>query len=355
MGLQSTLSTGVSGLQANGTRLGVIGNNIANVNTVGFKTSRVSFNEYLVQSIADARRPQEGSVGGVNPVAFGLGVGIASIDNLFTQGTLEETGVTTDMAIQGEGFFVVREGQKNLYTRAGAFQFDGEGNLVQNGTGYVVQGRLASTAGVIESGSPIQDLVIPLGLTTPAKFTTRIEFKDNLDADSGVLAQTLTIGTSFTIRATGEPATGVTDVNDLAQTINELDEGDRIRISGTNPDGTIVSSVFRYGQGTELLSDGSTVSRDGTTLSSLVNVINNAFAGTTASIDSNGNIVLVDESAGASQTSISLSFDEDANEASVLGNTIQDKFLPEQSAVLTTSHAQRVRSRYGSRPVPVYQ
>lgn len=337
MSLQSTLSTGVSGLQANSTRLSVIGNNIANVNTVGFKTGRVSFNEYLVQSIADARRPIEGSVGGVNPIAFGLGVGIASIDNLFTQGTLESTGVTTDMAIQGEGFFVVREGQKKLYTRAGAFQFDGEGNLVQNGTGYVVQGRLANTKGVIESGSPIQDLVIPLGLTTPAKFTTRIEFKDNLDADSGVLAQTLTIGTPFTIRSSGEPATGVTDINDLAQAINQLDEGDRIRISGTNPDGTIVSSVFRYGQGTELLSDGSSVARDGTTLSSLVNVINNAFKGTTAEIDSNGNIILVDESAGASQTSISLSFDEDAHEASVLGDTIQDKFLPEQAAQLTSS------------------
>ncbi|MBW7997694.1 MAG: flagellar hook-basal body complex protein [Candidatus Glassbacteria bacterium] len=332
MGLQSTLSTGVSGLQANAIRLSVIGNNIANINTVGFKTGRVSFNEFLVQSISDARRPIEGSVGGVNPVAFGLGVGIASIDNIFTQGTLESTGVTTDMAIQGEGFFVVRDGQRSLYTRAGAFQFDGQGNLVQNGTGYVVQGRLANTGGVIPSGSPIKDLVIPLGLTTPAKFTTRIVFKDNLDADSGVLAKTLTIGVPFSIRATGEPATGVTDINALAQTINQLDESDRIRISGTNPDGTVVSSIFRYGQGTELLADGSSVARDGTTLASLVNVINNSFKGTTASIGSNGNIILVDESAGASQTSISLSFDEDAHVASVLGNTVQDKFLPEQSA-----------------------
>ncbi len=335
MSLQSTLSTGVSGLQANGIRLSVIGNNIANVNTVGFKAGRVSFNELLVQSITDARRPIEGSVGGVNPVAFGLGVGIASIDNIFTQGTPEATGVTTDMAIQGEGFFVVRDGQKKLYTRAGSFQFDGQGNLVQNGTGYVVQGRLANTKGVIPSGSPIEDLVIPLGLTTPAKFTTRIGFQDNLDADSGVLSQTLTIGSPFTIRSTLEPATGVTDINDLAQAINRLDEGDRIRISGTNPDGTVVSSVFRYGLGTELLSDGTSVARDGTTLGALVNVINNAFKGTTGSIDSNGQIILVDESAGASQTSISLSFDEDAHDASVLGNAVQDKFLPEASAQLT--------------------
>ena len=336
MSLQSTLSTGVSGLQANSTRLSVIGNNIANVNTVGFKSSRVSFSEYLVQSISDARRPIEGSVGGVNPVAYGLGVGIASIDNIFTQGTLEETGVTTDMAIQGDGFFVVRNGQSKLYSRAGAFQFDGEGNLVQNGTGFVVQGRLADSSGVIASGASIEDMVIPLGLTTPAQYTTSVEFKDNLNADSSVLSQTLTIGTPFTIRATGEPATGVTDINDLSQTINSLDEGDRIRISGTNPDGTVVSTVFRYGTGTELLSDGSTVARDGTSLGALVNVINNSFSGTTASIDSNGQIVLIDESAGESQTSISLSFDEDAHVASILGDTIQDQFLPESSAEVTT-------------------
>ena len=332
MSLESTLSTGVSGLQSNGTRLSVIGNNIANSNTAGFKAARVSFNEYLVQTIAEAKRPLEGGNGGVNPVEFGLGVGVASIDNIFTQGSLEATGVTTDMAIQGEGFFVLRDNQRKLYTRAGAFQFDGKGNLVQNGTGYVVQGRLASTAGIIPSGTPIEDLVIPIGLTTPAKFTTRVEFTDNLDADSGVLANTLTIGVPFTIRATGEVSTGVTDINDLAQTINTLDEGDRIKISGTNPNGTVVSSVFRYGSGTELLPDGSTVARDGTTLASLVNVINNSFSGVTSSIDSNGQILMVDESAGASQTSIALAFDEDANASSVLGNTIQESFLPESSA-----------------------
>ncbi len=337
MSLESTLQSGVSGLKANATRLSVIGNNIANSNTAGFKASRVTFSEYLVQTIAESRRPIEGGNGGVNPIEFGLGVGVASIDNLFTQGTLESTGVTTDMAIQGEGFFVVRDGQRNLYTRAGAFQFDGRGNLVQNGTGYMIQGRLANTAGVIPSGSPIEDMIIPIGLTTPAKFTTRVEFTDNLDADSGVLANTLTIGVPFTIRATGQVATGVTDINDLAQTINTLDEGDRIKISGTDPIGTVITAIFRYGSGTELLPDGSTVARDGTTLASLVNVINNAFSGVTASIDSNGQIIMVDESAGASQTSISLAFEEDANSASVLGNIVQDSFVPEASAQVTGS------------------
>ena len=116
MSLQSSLFTGVSGLQANGIRLNVIGNNIANVNTVGFKVGRANFNEFLVQTIAEARRPLEGANGGINPLAFGLGVGVSSIDNIFTQGTLEATGVTTDLALQGEGFFVLRDGQRRLYT-----------------------------------------------------------------------------------------------------------------------------------------------------------------------------------------------------------------------------------------------
>lgn len=335
MSLQSTLFTGVSGLQANSVRLSVIGNNIANSNTVGFKAGRANFNEFLVQTIAEAKRPLEGSSGGTNPIAYGLGVGVSSIDNLFNQGTLESTGVVTDLAIQGDGFFVVRDGQSRLYTRAGAFQFDGNGSLVQNSTGYVVQGRLANTQGIIPSGAPIQDIVVPLGLTTPAKFSSRVEFTDNLDADSGVLAKTLTTGVPFTIRANGQPASGVTDINDLAQTINRLDEGDRIKINGTNPDGTIVSEVFRYGNGLELLPDGTSVARDGTTLANLVNVINNSFTGVTASISPSGNIVMVDDSAGASQTSISLAFEEDANPASVLGKTIQETFLPESAASIT--------------------
>ncbi|MFC1614495.1 flagellar hook-basal body complex protein [Gemmatimonadota bacterium] len=337
MGLQSTLFTGVSGLQANGTRLSVIGNNIANVNTIGFKVGRANFNEFLVQRIDAAKRPIEGVSGGKNPIEYGLGVGLSSIDNIFTQGTLESTGVTTDLAIEGDGFFVVREGQKRLYTRAGAFQFDNDGSLIQNSTGFVVQGRMATTEGEIVSGSAIQDIVVPLGLTTPAKYSSKVIFKDNLNADSEVLSNVLTSGDRFTLKATDGPASGVTDINELTQTINTLDDGDRIKISGTNPDGTVVTGLFRYGTGNELLSDGSTVARDGKTLGNLVNIINNTFTGLTASITAEGSIQLIDDSAGASQTSISLSFEEDAAKASVLGDPIQDTFLPESPSTITAS------------------
>ena len=337
MGLQSTLFTGVSGLQANGTRLSVIGNNIANVNTIGFKVGRASFNEFLVQRIEAAKRPLEGVRGGKNPIEFGLGVGLSSIDNIFSQGTLESTGVTTDLAIDGDGFFVVRQAQRRLYTRAGAFQFDNDGSLIQNSTGFIAQGRMADVEGVIISGSPIEDIIVPLGLTTPAKYTNTVVFKDNLNADSEVLSNVLTSGEPFTIRETGGPASGVTDINDLTQTINVLDEGDRIKINGTNPDGTVVSGMFRYGTGEELQPDGTTVARDGTTLGNLVNVINNTFTGLSASVTANGSIQMIDDSAGASQTSVSLAFEEDAAKASVLGNSIQDTFLPEAVSTITGS------------------
>ncbi|MBN2290114.1 MAG: flagellar hook-basal body complex protein [Candidatus Glassbacteria bacterium] len=343
MGLQSTLFTGVSGLQANGTRLSVIGNNIANVNTIGFKVGRANFNEFLVQRIDAAKRPLEGVRGGKNPMEYGLGVGLSSIDNLFSQGTLESTGVTTDLAIEGDGFFVVRQGQRRLYTRAGAFQFDNDGRLIQNSTGFIVQGRMANTAGVIASGSPIEDVIVPLGLTTPAKYSSRVVFKDNLNADSEVLSNVLTSGDRFSIRETGGPASGVTDINDLAQTINTLDEGDRIKISGTNPDGTVVTGMFRYGTGEELLSDGSTVARDGTTLGNLVNVINNTFSGVSATITAEGAVQLIDDSAGASQTSISLSFEEDAAKASVLGQPVQDTFLPESISTITAGNPMNIQ------------
>ena len=337
MSLQSNLFTGVSGLQANSTRLSVIGNNIANINTVGFKAGRANFKEFLVQRIDSARSPIEGTQGGRNPIAYGLGVGVASIDNLFEQGTLESTGVTTDLAIDGDGMFVLRDGTTRVYTRAGGFQFDGNGNLVQNGTGFIVQGRLADKNGSIASGATITDIQVPLGLTTPAKASQNVVLKDNLNADSEVLPNILTVGEPFTVSDTGGPASGVTDINNLSETINSLDEGDRININGTNPDGELVTGTFRYGTGDEFLSDGSVVSRDGKTLGALVNKINNIFSGVTASINGDGEIVLVDDSAGASQTSISLSFEEDASEASVLGDPINDNFLAESVATITGS------------------
>ena len=121
--MMRSLFSGVSGMQNHQTRMDVIGNNIANVNTTGFKRGRVNFQDLISQQLSGASRPTE-EVGGVNPKEVGLGVMIASIDTVHTQGALQSTGVNTDIAVQGNGFFVLKSGEKSFYTRAGAFGVD---------------------------------------------------------------------------------------------------------------------------------------------------------------------------------------------------------------------------------------
>ncbi|MBC7218500.1 MAG: flagellar hook-basal body complex protein, partial [Candidatus Caldatribacterium sp.] len=131
--MMRSLFSGVSGLKNHQTRMDVIGNNIANVNTVAFKASRVTFEDILSQTIEGARSPQTGGAGGVNPKQIGLGVRIGSIDTLFTQGGLQTTDNPTDFAIQGDGFFIVSDGSQVYYTRDGSFKLSADGSLVNSG------------------------------------------------------------------------------------------------------------------------------------------------------------------------------------------------------------------------------
>ena len=119
--MMSSLFAGVSGLRNHQVRMNVVGDNIANVNTIGFKTGRVTFQEALVQNLKGAGRPS-GTIGGTNPQQLGLGMQVGTIDNLFQQGGLESTGQVTDLAIQGNAFFVLSDGLGEFYTRAGAWQ-----------------------------------------------------------------------------------------------------------------------------------------------------------------------------------------------------------------------------------------
>src|SRR5438067_8503457 len=138
-----SLSTAVSGLRNQQTRMDVIGNNVANVNTIAFKTGRVTFQEGFAQMMGSATRPGSGGGGGTNPSEIGLGAQVGSIDRLFSQGSLETTGQTTDLAVQGNAFFVLNNGDQHYYSRAGNFQLDANGNLVAT-NGFNVQGRMAA-------------------------------------------------------------------------------------------------------------------------------------------------------------------------------------------------------------------
>ncbi len=175
-----SLFSGVSGLRNHQTRMDVIGNNIANVNTVGFKSGRVEFKEGFAQLMQGASRPP-GSTGGINPVQIGLGSEIGSIDTLFAQGNIETTGLNTDLAIQGESFFVLGKGAERYYSRAGNFQVDAQGKLVSPTNGFTVQGRIAIN-GVMQD--PIGDIQLPFGQATPAKPTANVTLVGNLDASA---------------------------------------------------------------------------------------------------------------------------------------------------------------------------
>ncbi|MDI3538581.1 MAG: flagellar hook protein FlgE, partial [Bacillota bacterium] len=137
--MMRSMYAAVSGLRNHQIRMDVIGNNIANVNTVGFKKSRVTFQDAFTQILRGASRPQ-GGVGGTNPMQVGLGMVLGSIDTIHTKGNTQITGNMTDLAIDGEGYFILNSGSgSRVYTRAGAFRFDSEGNFV-NPDGLKVQG-----------------------------------------------------------------------------------------------------------------------------------------------------------------------------------------------------------------------
>ena len=181
--MMRSLFAGVSGLQNHQTRMDVIGNNIANVNTYGFKRNRVTFQDIFYQQLQGAARPTE-DVGGVNPQEVGLGMSVASIDTIHIQGAFQMTAVGTDLAIQGNGFFILDDKGSQLYTRAGTFALDENGTYVNPGNGMKVQGWMAQEInGVrfLDTSRALEDLVIPVGSKDPARATTLVNFACNLD------------------------------------------------------------------------------------------------------------------------------------------------------------------------------
>ncbi|MFV2039305.1 MAG: flagellar hook protein FlgE [Acidimicrobiales bacterium] len=185
--MMRSLFAGVSGLQSHQTMTDIVANNIANVNTVGFKASRVQFADTLSQLLQGSSGSGEATAG-TNPQQVGLGVSIASTNRVFTQGGSQLTGRPTDVAIQGDGFFSVNLGTQQLYTRAGSFSFDDAGFLTDP-KGGVVQGWVADTNGAINLNSPIQGVQVPVNATVPPVITTEVTIRGNLDVTTAVAGQ----------------------------------------------------------------------------------------------------------------------------------------------------------------------
>lgn len=176
-----SMFAGVSGLRAHQTMMDVIANNIANVNTVGYKSNQVVFEDLLSQVLRSAGAAQNGT-GGTNPAQIGLGVKLGGITTSFAQGASQLTGRATDLSILGDGFFITENGGEQRYTRLGNFSFDSDGALVAP-DGGVAQGWLAQ-GGVIDSNAPITGLRMPLGQVRPPTQTSTLRLGGNLPADA---------------------------------------------------------------------------------------------------------------------------------------------------------------------------
>lgn len=179
-----SLFTGISGLTNHQTRMDVIGNNIANVNTTGYKSGRVNFQDMMSQTLQGAS-PGYGGRGGINPQQIGLGVNMATITNDHGQGALQSTGVMTDLGVQGDGFFILNDGDQNRYTRDGSFGLDESGNLVEPANGLFVQGWTA-VGGVVDTSQPVGNITIPIAAEMTAEATTEATIIGNLDSTSAV-------------------------------------------------------------------------------------------------------------------------------------------------------------------------
>lgn len=187
--MMRSLYSGVSGLQGFQQEIDVVSNNIANVNTIGFKGARVTYATNFSQILDMSRRASE-NTGGTNPKQIGYGIRVASIDKIMNQGSFQNTGKKTDLAIQGEGFFILSNGQRKFYTRAGNFDLDLNGTVVQPTTGLKLQGWVAevdpmSGKRYVDTNKPIGDIQISSGLSMAAKQTSRMVLAGNLDARVG--------------------------------------------------------------------------------------------------------------------------------------------------------------------------
>ena len=248
-----SLFSGITGLRQHQTLMDVVSNNIANVNTTGYKTSAVVFEDTLSQLVKPAAS-STGTSGGVNPAQVGLGVQLGAIMTNFSQGSAQNTGRSTDLMIQGDGFFVVRNGAQTAYTRAGAFSFDTNGKLVTP-EGRLVQGWTAATNGTVNTDNPIGDIQLPTGTLIQPKATASVTASGNITAGTT---------TNITLGATAYDDAGVAHPLSIILTPDSSLPGFTVTINDTstedpsapgtylvtgsgsitmNPDGTLASAA----------------------------------------------------------------------------------------------------------------
>lgn len=294
------LSAGVTGLQAHQKMLDIAGNNLANVNTTAFKSSRIIFSELLSETLKKASQPTT-TAGGTNPQQMGSGVGVSGISPNMAQGNIVNTGNPLDLALEGEGYFVLNDGQKDIYTRSGAFAVDANSNLVDPATGYKVQriGSVGETDGFQTAGT--SDIKVPYDVAMAATATSEVKVAGNLSADATfTTTQTNKLSSNVSYTSSSSMATSSTLIADLDQfsgSFGTVDADGKLFVAGYQPDGTAVT-------------DAAGLDVDATTtLADVLTYIDSKLgaANVTASI-SNGKIVVTDDTAGYSKSDITLAY-----------------------------------------------
>ncbi len=297
--MSSSLYTSVSGLLAHQRKLDVVANNLANLNTVGYKSQQIHFADLISTDVNQATGSSAATrVGGRNPNQIGNGVKVTQITRNGNQGVLQTTGRALDFSILGEGFFTVTDGSNQYFTRDGSFSINSAGYLVSPAVGSLVvrSGSLGEpTADSIGFQTPGQEgIFVPLGSTLPASATTSAEFTGNLPA-SAVPPRAHVLTSENPFQVGGVPAASTTLLNDLDSSTADYIGGDSIILSGTDVDGTPFNLSLNV--------DGST------TLGDLVDAVNSQLNLATASLDTQGNLVLTAADTGESSLEVLLSND----------------------------------------------
>jgi flagellar hook protein FlgE len=290
------LSSGVTGLQAHQQMLDVAGNNLANVNTTAFKSSRILFSELLSETIRKASQPTT-TTGGTNPVQMGSGVGVAGIAPNMAQGNIVDTGNPLDLAIEGEGYFVLNDGQQDVYTRAGAFAVDQDNYLVDPATGYRVQriGQVGEDSGFQDNTS---NMLVPYNVAMAAQATRQVTVAGNLSGDATTetpQTNVLTSNIGYTT-GSGTAATGTAKISDLDQYTDGTFNSATITVTGKDHDGNTLTDTTPL-----------SVTAD-TTLDDIIDHINSVLGSSGTAALVNGKIRITDAVSGYSLSDVQLAF-----------------------------------------------
>ncbi len=296
--MANSLLTGISGLRGHQKMLEVVGNNLANLNTTAFKSSRVIFSDLMYEVQRGTSSSSSGLLGSVNSVQIGTGSRLSQVDVNFAQGNLESTGNDLDLAMDGGGFFVASSAERTYFTRAGAFSLDESGYLSDPSTGYLIK-RFGALGEVESDGIPAfqtsgdDRVYVPKGVSIPGQVSTELNVKGNLiSTATGPVAQELMTSTPFL--SGGLPATAGTLLNDLDNNTVDYIGTDKILFAGRKSDGTNPAiSEFAIGPTT--------------TVGDLVTALNTAFPDATVTLNSLGQIVATANATGPSFLTISFS------------------------------------------------